>query len=47
LLHYWGTFWGYVGVSTLQGISWSIILLGGGRSEEADRCLGGFGQNEA
>jgi len=46
-LHYWGTFCGYAGVSTFQGISWSITLLGGGRSEDVDRCPGGFGQDEA
>ncbi len=46
LLHYWKTCCGYIGVPTLQGIPWSIVLLGGGKSKKTNWYFGGFGQDE-
>jgi hypothetical protein len=36
LLYHWRAFHRYTRLSTLQGVSWLIIILGGGRSEETD-----------
>jgi hypothetical protein len=46
LLYHWKTFPKHIRVSTLQGISWWIILLGRGRGEKTDRCSSGSRQNE-
>jgi hypothetical protein len=40
LLHHKITCDGHIRVSTLQGVFWETIILGGGRRKEANWCFG-------